>query len=76
MNPTIAPTGAGYITDSAGTGRADFKFDQGYGYGNSVGKVVVIHDTITSLGGTYARIACGVLGTVEKVGSKQWYSDM
>ena len=75
MNPTIAPTGTGYTTDSAGTGRADFKFDQGYGYDDTVGKVVVVHDTVTSLGGTYARIACGVLGEVdESLGTKMWYA--
>ena len=60
-NTTIAPTGAAYTTDSAGTGIADFQFDSGYGYEPTAGKVVVVHDTIESLGGDYARVACGVL---------------
>ena len=77
MNPTIAPTGAGYTTDADGIGRADFKFDQGYGYDDTVGKVVVIHDTVQSLNGTYARIACGVLAAADAraIGTDQYYVD-
>ena len=76
VNAAIAPTGAGYTTDSSGTGRAEFQFDQGYGYEDTVGKVIVVHDTVTSLGGTYDRIACGVLAeTDEKSGTKKWYAD-
>jgi len=33
-------------------------FDMGYGYDDTVGKVVVVHD---SRAGTCARVACGVL---------------
>ena len=57
----IAPTGAGYVTDGDGTGTAGFLFDQGYGYGDTKGRAVIIHDTIKALGGDYARVACGIL---------------
>ena len=52
-NSTIAPTGTSYSTDSAGFGTANFKFDDGYGYVNTVGKVIVIHD---AKDGDYVRV--------------------
>jgi Cu/Zn superoxide dismutase len=67
----LAPTGTGYTTDEHGTGRAYYFVDYGYGYDDTVGKVIIIHDTVgtqadvdlgANLGnGGYARIACGVL---------------
>ena len=59
--PMIAPSGTGYKTNANGVGRANFKFDQGYGYDLTVGKVVVIHN---SNSGGYVKIACGVLEEV------------
>ena len=73
-NAAIAPTGAGYTTDSSGTGRAEFQFDQGYGYDDTVGKVVVVHDTVKSLGGTYARVACGKLVAASSISTDRWYA--
>ena len=71
-NSTIAPTGTSYSTDKSGTGKTEFQFDQGYGYEDSVGKVVVIHD---AKDGDYTRVSCGVLvATSEKMGSKKWYA--
>ena len=60
---SLAPTGTGYSTDEKGKGKAFFFFNNGYGYADTKGQVVVIHDEVTPpLGnGTYARIACGKL---------------
>ena len=57
-NKDIAPKGTSYTTDSDGAGSADFQFDQGIGYDDTVGKVIVIHQ---SFDGGYSRIGCGVL---------------
>ena len=64
----IAPDGASYATDAAGRGFTRFQFDQGYGYSQTIGKVVVMHDSKTSgvveVNGevkNYQRVACGVL---------------
>lgn len=73
-NPPIAPTGAGYNTDADGTGRGNFNFDQGYGYDATVGRVVVIHDTVQPEG-DYARVACGVLQPVASVSREKWFAD-
>ena len=54
----IAPTGAKYTTDAKGRGSASFKFDMGNSFAQTVGRVVILHD---SYAGKYARIACGVL---------------
>jgi hypothetical protein len=46
-----------------GKAERDFRFNQGYGYDATVGKVIVIHDANTTAGG-YKRIACGKLEAV------------
>lgn len=74
VNATIAPTATNYNTNAAGTGTADFQFDQGHGYADTIGRVVVIHDELIANNGTYARIACGVLGAAD-LGTDQWYVD-
>lgn len=58
---SLAPTGTGYTTDDEGEGEARFFVDFGYGFAETVGKVVIIHGETTLTGGSYARIACGVL---------------
>ena len=68
---SIAPSGAGYVTDDEGKSTTSFFFDQGYGYSQTKGKLIIIHDTVkTPLGenlqdlgeeGQYKKIACGVL---------------
>lgn len=59
----LAPTGTGYSTDEDGKTTAYFHFNNGYGYDDNKGRVVVIHGEVGApLGnGLYARIACGVL---------------
>ena len=57
----LAPTGTGYSTDKDGEGVAYFFVNYGYGFEDTVGKVIVIHDEVKATGGSYARIACGVL---------------
>lgn len=54
----IAPTGTSYSTDTSGRGSADFLFDQGFGFNDTVGRVVVVHESFES---GFSRIACGVL---------------
>lgn len=44
-----------YSTSSSAIGTANFQFDQWYGYDDTVGKVVIIHESSGN------RIACGVL---------------
>ncbi len=56
----IAPTGTWFNTGPMGKAEREFRFNQGYGYDLTVGKVIVIHDANTTAGG-YKRIACGVL---------------
>ena len=60
-NPAIAPDGTGYETNDEGETDTEFEFDQGFGYDDTKGRVVVIHDTVKSAGGDYARVACGKL---------------
>ncbi|EJK55451.1 hypothetical protein THAOC_24818, partial [Thalassiosira oceanica] len=59
----IAPTGTSYTTNANGLGTANFAFDSGHGIHDNAGKVVMIHDTYTDLGGDHARVACGVLAS-------------
>ena len=59
----IAPTGTWYNTSPTGTAQREFRFNQGYGYNTTVGKVIVIHDANTTAGG-YKRIACGKLKVI------------
>jgi hypothetical protein len=56
----IAPTGTWYNTGTTGNAKREFRFNQGYGYDLTVGKVIVIHDANTTAGG-YKRVACGKL---------------
>ncbi len=58
---SLAPTGTGYITDDDGEGEAKFFVNNGYGFDDNEGKVVVVHGETKLTGGSYARIACGVL---------------
>ena len=59
----IAPTGTWFNTNTMGKAEREFRFNQGYGYDASAGKVIVIHDANTTAGG-YKRIACGKLEAV------------
>lgn len=59
----IAPDGAGYTNDEDGEAESEFEFDQGYGYADTVGRVIVVHDQVKPVG-DYARVACGVLMAV------------
>jgi hypothetical protein len=61
VDPYIAPTGTKYTVDKRGKGKADFKFDQGYGYTETAGKVVVMHLGINATDYSTIRIACGEL---------------
>ncbi len=61
VDPYIAPTGTKYTVDKSGKGKAYFKFDQGYGYTKTAGKVVVMHLGINSTDYSTTRIACGEL---------------
>ena len=61
VDPSIAPTGTKYTVDKRGKGKANFKFDQGYGYNDTVGKVVVMHLGINATDYSTIRIACGKL---------------
>ena len=61
VDPSIAPTGTKYTVDKRGKGKANFKFDQGYGYNDTVGKVVVMHLGINDTDYSNTRIACGKL---------------
>jgi hypothetical protein len=61
VDPSIAPTGTKYTVDKRGKGEANFKFDQGYGYNDTVGKVVVMHLGINATDYSTIRIACGKL---------------
>ncbi len=61
MDPSIAPTGTKYTVDKRGKGEANCKFDQGYGYNDTVGKVVVMHLGINATDYSTIRIACGKL---------------
>ena len=63
QNKGIAPTGTWFNTNTMGKAEREFRFNQGYGYDNTVGKVIVIHDANTTAGG-YKRIACGKLKEV------------
>jgi hypothetical protein len=59
---SIAPIGAWYNTNDEGEAERVFPFDQGYGYADTVGKVIVIHDAnVADAAGGYKRVACGVL---------------
>jgi hypothetical protein len=60
-NTPIAAGGAVYTTDSSGVAQGRFNFANGYNAEQTVGRVVVLHDQLTALGGDYATIACGVL---------------
>ena len=57
----IAPTGTKYAVDKRGKGKADVKFDHGYGDTETAGKVVVMHLGINATDYSATRIACGEL---------------
>jgi hypothetical protein len=61
VDSIIAPTGTKFTVDKKGKGVANFKFDQGYGYDQTVGKVVVMHLGINATDYSPIRIACGEL---------------
>mmetsp|Transcript_20735 Transcript_20735/g.31597 ORF Transcript_20735/g.31597 Transcript_20735/m.31597 type:complete len:117 (+) Transcript_20735:568-918(+) len=63
MASPLAPTGTGYSTDEDGEGVAYFFFNNGFGYDDNKGHAVVIHGEVASPlgGGTYPRVACGIL---------------
>jgi hypothetical protein len=54
----LAPTGASNYTDASGKGEEHVYFDYGYGYGDNVEKVIVIHESKAI---SYGKIARGVL---------------
>ena len=54
----LAPTGTGYSTDKDGEGVAYFFVKYGYGFEDTVGKVVIIHGEV----GTQAGIELGTGG--------------
>jgi hypothetical protein len=56
----IAPSGTWFNTSPQGAAKRKFRFNQGYGYDETVGKVIVIHDANTTDAG-YKRISCGKL---------------
>ena len=63
---SICPSGAVYQTDANGVvTHGGINFANGYGYEDTVGKLLVLHDQLMELGGDYRAIACGVLEVVD-----------
>ena len=61
----ICPRGAVYSTDQNGVTKGGFDYANGYGYDDTVGRVVVVHDMLIPLGGDYSAIGCGVLEHID-----------
>jgi hypothetical protein len=65
IQTSICPNGAVYTTDTNGGAEGAFDYINGYGYEETIGKVVIVRDKLTTLNGDYLPIACGVLEVVE-----------